>query len=153
MLGGINQRRAHRDDISQFYSIVNKKIMRKCPSSFKNVQEDHVVDHEQDYEQDKNDAEEADLFIQPFQAEVFTYSKDYLNLKLESSHHIDFWVVPSQQDVDMILEGGDFDYNSELSKQKIREHTATGYVSPGSFVVFANRTAHLATVKLSSDNF
>lgn len=147
MLGGINQRRTNRDDISQFYSIANKKIMRKCPSSFKIPYEDQVVDDEED-----KDAEEANLFIQPFQAEVFTYSKGFLDLKLESSHYIDFWVVPSQEDVDMVLEGGDFDYNSKLSKKRTTEHSATGYVSPGSFVVFANRSAHLITVKIRSDN-
>ncbi|MFP3946275.1 MAG: hypothetical protein ACLFVI_05170 [Archaeoglobaceae archaeon] len=146
MLGGINQRRSHRDDISQFYSIANKKIMRKCPNSFK------ICENQVTNKKDEDDTEEADIFIQPFQAEVFTYSQDFLDLKLRSSHHIDFWVVPSQEDVDKILEGGDFDYNSKLSKQRTRDHSATGYISPGSFVVFANRSAHLATVKIRSEN-
>ncbi len=148
MLGGINQRKAHRDDISQFYRIVNKKIMRKCPNSFNITYEDNVTDRD-----DENNVEETNLLVEPFQAEVFTYSEGFLDLKIKSSHHIDFWVVPTQEDVDMILEGGDFDYNPKLSKEKTREHSAIGYVSPGSFVVFANRTAHLATVRLRSESF
>lgn len=151
MLGGINQRRTHREDISQFYSKVNKNIMRKCPNSFKIAYADVVVD-EHGEDEPEDETEEKSLFIHPFQAEVFTYSEGFLDLKLKSSHHIDFWVVPSQEDVNMILEGGDFDYNSKLSKERTRKHSVAGYVPPGSFVVFANRSAHLITVKLRSES-
>lgn len=138
MLGGINQRRAHRDDISRFYSIANKKIMRKCPNSFKINYEDHLTEskeNEDEYEdryEDDGCVGEVKLLVEPFQAEVFTYSRDFLDLKLKSSHLIDFWIVPSREDVDKLLEGKDFDYNSKLSKEKTKEHSVSDYVSPGS---------------------
>ncbi|MFO7968158.1 MAG: hypothetical protein R6U44_11220 [Archaeoglobaceae archaeon] len=148
----MHQRRIHMDDIPQFYSVENEKIMRKYPNDLKIVHgaavESNYAVEGNDPVEDKDDLEDTSLFVEPFQAAVFTYSEYFLDLKLRSSHQIDFWVVPNQEDVDGILEGKDFDYNSKLSKEKTKEHSATDYVSPGSFIVFANRTANPVTVKL-----
>ncbi|MFO7966349.1 MAG: hypothetical protein R6U44_01965 [Archaeoglobaceae archaeon] len=133
--------------------------MRKCPNSFKINYEEHLTESKENEYEDEYENQgdrcvgEVKLLVEPFQAEVFTYSRDFLDLKVKSDHSIDFWIVPSREDVDKLLEGEDFDYNSKLSKERTKEHSATGYVSPEIYIVFANRSAHTVTVKLSSKSF
>lgn len=88
------------------------------------------------------------LTVQPFQAHILGPYSNYLKIKAKSNNPIDIWVVPSKKDADLIMEGGNFRYNSQMSKQRVTEHSISGDVPSGTQVVFTNRSSSPATVEV-----
>ncbi|MFP3909987.1 MAG: hypothetical protein ACLFVX_09015 [Archaeoglobaceae archaeon] len=95
--------------------------------------------------------EHTQLIVQPFRAQVMGPYSNYLKLTAKSNYPVDIWVVPSKKDADQIMEGGNFSYNSSMSKQRITEHSTSGYVSSGTRIVFANRSNSPITVEVWID--
>ncbi len=91
------------------------------------------------------------LSIDPFSAEVFSCFGYHLRLNVKSDYPIDVWVVPSRGDADLIMEGGNFRYYSNMSTQRTTSFSASGSVSPGSMVVFANRNSFRVNLEVWSD--
>lgn len=95
----------------------------------------------------------TNLIVPPFHVETFTSTfSSQLNLAVKSDFPIDVWVVPSNEDVDTIKEGGDFQYNAQMSKVGITYYSACGYFEPGTQVVLANRSDRITKVELRAEN-
>lgn len=88
------------------------------------------------------------LTIDPFSAEVFSCFGYYLNLRVKSDHPVDVWVVPSKGDADLITEGGNFRYYSNMSRQSTTSYSTAGRISLGSQVVFTNRNSFRVNVEV-----
>lgn len=95
----------------------------------------------------------TNLVVPPSHLESFTSMFSYqINLRVKSDSPIDVWVVPSKKDVNTIIEGGDFSYNPEMSKQGTTYFSASGYIKPGAQVVLANRSDHTAKIEFWVEN-
>lgn len=91
------------------------------------------------------------LSIDPFSAETFNCFGYHLSLNVKSDYPVDVWVVPSKGDADLITEGGNFRYYSNMSRQKTTRLSVSGSVSPGSQVVFANRNSFRVNLEVWSE--
>lgn len=96
--------------------------------------------------------EHTKLVIQPFHAQILGPYSNHLKLTAKSHYPVDIWVVPSKKDADLIMEGGNFRYNSQMSKQRATEHSISGHVSSGTQVVFTNRSNNPVTVEVWVDS-
>lgn len=95
--------------------------------------------------------EHTNLVIQPFHAQILGPYSNYLKLTAKSNYPVDIWVVPSKKDADLVMEGGNFRHNSNMSKQGAIEHTISERVSSGTQVVLTNRSNNPVNVEVWVD--
>lgn len=79
------------------------------------------------------------MTLQPFRARMLGPYSGQLQFKVKSGNQIDIWVVPSKKDAELVMEGGKFNYDSCMSKQRAIDHSVSGSVPSGTWIVLANR--------------
>lgn len=92
--------------------------------------------------------EHKKLTVQPFHAQILGPYSNQLSLRIKSNYPLDVWVVPSLKDAELIMEGGNFRYNSLMSKQRATDFSTSGQVSTGTQVVLTNRSNNPITAEV-----
>ncbi|MFO7966764.1 MAG: hypothetical protein R6U44_04115 [Archaeoglobaceae archaeon] len=88
------------------------------------------------------------LTIQPFHAQMLGPYSNHLQFTAKSDYIIDIWVVPSKKDAELVMESGSFNYDARMSKQRVTEHSTSGSVPSGTWIVLANRAHTSASIEI-----